>query len=147
MSLIETGIDQVLKNDIYTSECFLGVFARDELPIQPAYPSCLVFNTMPRSNSGEHWLALYYNENGECDFFDSYANSAETYRLTTYLDRTSNSWKGNTKRIQGLSQYCGYYVILFLILRVRSRTLKFFQYFDGNLAKNDKKIKALIDEF
>ena len=59
--MIETAISEILENDSVTENLFLGVFARNELPENPLYPSCFVFNTAPRSNSGQHWLGLYYD--------------------------------------------------------------------------------------
>ena len=62
--MLESAIDEVLKKDTKTKELFLGDFARDELPQKVNYPSCLVFNTQPRSQRGQHWLALFYDKNG-----------------------------------------------------------------------------------
>ena len=145
--MIASAIDEVLRTAPETRHIFLGVFARNELPLHPAYPSCLVFNTEPRGLSGEHWLGLFYDEMGRCDFFDSYAMPASRYGLNAYLDKTATAWKGNKKRIQGDSLYCGHYVIFFLLFRARSEALTFFQSFGTNFSRNDKKLKALIEEF
>ena len=145
--MLESAIDEVLKKDIQTKRVFSGVFARDELPENVNYPSCLVFNTQPRAQRGQHWLALFYDKNGNCDFFDSFAMPASNYALVPYLERTSNSWAENRKRIQGNSQYCGHYVILFLLFRVRANSVKFFQSFSSNYSHNDKIIKNLINNY
>lgn len=145
--MIASAIDEVLSAAPETNSIFLGVFARNELPKSPPYPSCLVFNTEPRGQSGEHWLGLYYDSEGKCNFFDSYAMPASRYGLNAYLDKTSISWTENKIRLQGNSQYCGHYVIFFLLFRARSKSLSFFQSFGTNYSRNDKKIKALIDEF
>jgi len=145
--MIASAIDEVLRTAPETHKIFLGVFARNELPVKPTYPSCFVFNTEPRGQSGEHWLGLYYDSDGKCNFFDSYAQPASRYGLSSYLDKTSISWSENKNRIQGNSQYCGHYVIFFLLFRARSKSLSFFQSFGTNFSRNDKKIKALIDEF
>ena len=65
----ETVILKCLNKDIKTKQLFLGVFARDELPLIQKYPSCLIFNSKPRSNEGEHWLAIYFDANKRCYFF------------------------------------------------------------------------------
>ena len=145
--MLESVIDEVLKKDTQTRRVFLGVYARDELPEDLSYPCCLVFNTQPRSQRGQHWLAIFYDKNGNCDFFDSFAMPAANYSLVPYLERTSNTWVENKKRILGNSQYCGHYAILFLIFRVRSNSVKFFQAFSSNYSNNDKIIKTLIDKY
>jgi hypothetical protein len=85
--MIETAIDEILSNETITNKIFLGVFARDELPFQPPYPSCLIFNTAPREHSGQHWFALYYDQNGKCNFFDPYGMPAVNFNMTSYLKK------------------------------------------------------------
>jgi hypothetical protein len=143
--MLETTLDEILTSDPIAKKIFLGTFARDELPIQPPFPSCLIFNTAPRSNSGEHWLALHYDENGVCVFFDPYGMPANHFGMASYLQKTSNIWRENKKRLQGLSQYCGYYCFLFLLFKARSKTIQFFQSFTTSLSKNDKIIKDLFE--
>lgn len=142
--MLETALNEILSNDPFTNKSFLGVFARDELPFQPPYPSCLIFNTAPREHSGQHWLALYYDQNGICDFFDPYGMPALNFNMTSYLEKTSNHWKENKKRLQGLSHYCGHYCFLYLLFRARSKATFFFRAFTSSLTNNDKKIKDLF---
>jgi hypothetical protein len=63
--MLETIIEECLERDPKTSKIFLGVFARNELPKQVKYLSCLVFNTKPRSHAGEHWCAIFYDSEGK----------------------------------------------------------------------------------
>ena len=37
-----------------------SVFSRDELPLQHAFPSCLIYKTEPRAMPVVHRLALFY---------------------------------------------------------------------------------------
>lgn len=145
--MLETAIEEILLKDEETKKIFMGVFARDELPLQPNYPGCLVFNTDPRNKKGQHWLCLFYDKNGSCDFFDSYGMPPENFNMLSYLNATSNSWNYNNKRIQGDSTYCGQYCILFLLFRVRSKAIDFFIGFDKNYKKNDLKLKQLLSKF
>lgn len=145
--MYENTIDQILYKDDYTKEIYTGSFALDELPKQPKYPSALIVNTEPRNQPGEHWLALYYSKSGVCDFFDSYGQPPSFYNLESYIDSTSNIWNWNKRRLQGDSNYCGYYAILFLLYRSRNKTISFYQEFYLNFSKNDKKIFKLIKEF
>ena len=133
--MLETAIEEILEKDLITKNIFLGVFARNELPREPAYPSCFVFNTAPRNMSGEHGLSVFYDKNGQCDFFDSYGMPPENFNMESYLNKTSYTWKYNKQRIQGNSVYCGHYCILFLLFRSRSKTITFFNGFDENLMK------------
>jgi len=142
--IAEDYVELVLKKDKFTKDLFLGAFAKDELPIQPAYPSCLIINTDPRSEPGEHWLALYYNKYGYADFFDSYAHSPEYFGLDEYIFRTSVGCDYNKKRIQGSSSFCGFYCILFLFFKARGQENLFFNQFSSKLSKNDKIISDLI---
>jgi len=145
--MLESALEEVLKKDLKTNKIFLGVFARNEIPLDPLYPSCFVFNTAERNMSGEHWLAVFYDKNGFCDFFDSYGMPPENFNMESFLNTTSNSWKYNKQRIQGESLYCGHYCILFLLFRARSKTIDFFKGFSNNFTQNDLKLKKLLSEF
>jgi hypothetical protein len=134
----ELLVEKILKKDVATKKIFLDAYARNELPVRPPYPSCFIINTDPRSKPGEHWLAVYYNRNGYVDFFDSYGHSPAFFNLENYLNKTSTGWSFNKRRIQGDSELCGLYAILFLIFRARDKSDFFFKQFSNNYEKNDK---------
>ena len=144
MALLENTIEAVLEHDVKTKRIFLGAFAFDERPVQPAFPSCFIVNTDPRNMPGGHWLGFYYNNRGFCDFFDSYGHNAAYFNLDNYLKKTSIGWICNTKRIQGDSEYCGYYAVLFLLFKARNQEILYFKQFKSNFSDNDKLIKHLI---
>ena len=144
MALYETQIEAILSTDENTKDIFLGAFARDELPAEPGYPSCFIVNTDPRSAAGGHWLALHYNKAGVCSFFDSYAYPPSFYRLESYCQRTSVHWSYNQTRIQGVSEYCGYFACLFLLFKARNREREFYNQFKKDLDFNDKIIYKFI---
>ena len=103
---------------------FLGIFARDELPYKVKYPSFFVFNTDNRSEPGEHWLAIFIDEDKKAEFFDSYGNHPRYFRLEKYLDKIARSWTYNGQRIQDyFSQLCGHYCVYFLIQKLKDKTL------------------------
>ena len=137
--MLETALETALKRDLFTNKLYGGVVARDELPIKVTYPSCFIINTRPRTNSGEHWLAVFYDKNGCADFFDSYGHHPSYFNLTTFLEKTSSSWSYNRRRIQVLSTHCGYYCLLYLFFRARMKSNKFFSFFSKNSLLNDKK--------
>jgi hypothetical protein len=142
----ELLVEKILKHDKATRSIFMDAFARDELPAKPPYPSCFIFNTDPRFKPGQHWLSLYYDKNGYCDFFDSYGHSPEFFNLVTYLNKTSTGWRFNEKRIQGDSHLCGFYSILFLLFRARDKSHIFFKQFTNNYSKNDTIILKYLND-
>ena len=146
MSLLENAVEAILNRDKITRKIFLGAFARDELPDKPPFPSCFIVNTDPRHLPGGHWLAIFYNSNGYCVFFDSYGHNPSYFDLENYLERTSNGWTFSKKRIQGSSEYCGFYSILFLLYKARNKDIQFFNFFNVNPNQNDAKITKLIKE-
>ena len=113
--MLESAIETTLQRDKVTKPIYGGVCARDELPAHVRYPSLFVLNTKPRNHNGEHWLAIYYDKNGHADFFDSYGHDPAYFQLKTYLQQTSTTYSYNKKCIQGLSSFCGYYCILYLL--------------------------------
>ena len=119
--------------------CFLGVYARDQLPLVLLYPACFIVNTDTSDMSGEHWLAVYYDENKQADFFDSYGNNPKLFGLDRYLNKTSSSWKFNQVQLQSVkSHVCGYYCALFLMYRARGFSMNHFvQRFKTNPNIND----------
>lgn len=80
-------------------------------------------------------------------FFDSYAFPPSYYNLEEYINKTSQNWTFNKKRIQGSSEFCGIYCILFLIYKTRNQANIFFRQFSQNYTKNDEIIKKLFNNF
>ncbi len=145
--MLQSALEEIMKKDSVLITIPSRVIARDELPHHIEYPSCYIINTKPRTHSGEHWLALYYDGNKNAFFFDSYGQPPSAYRLEKFLEKTSKSWSCNRKRIQGYSSFCGYYCVLFLLFKSRNETLKFFSYFNSNYFLNDKKCTFWINKF
>jgi hypothetical protein len=90
---------------------------------------------------------FFSSRSGMCFFFDSYAFPPSFYRLEAYIQRSSNFWDFNRQRIQGSSEFCGYYAIIFLLFKARNQERDFFSQFKTNLDYNDKEIQKLILEF
>ena len=137
---------QIINKDDKAKEHFIGVYPRDKLPTINEYPVSFIINTQKSHESGEHWLAFYYNKNGNCEFFDSYGMHPNFYGLQNYLDKTSKTWTFNNKCFQSLSStYCGQFCILFLFLRSRNYKLDFIKkIFFKNTIKNDKIIEKFF---
>ena len=135
--MYENTINEILSRDSTTRHMFIGTFSYDEIPIVTEYPSCMVFNTEPRSEAGEHWLACYFDEQKNSYFFDSYGNDPTFYELDDYLVKNSNKIYYNRLKIQGLLPYCGFYCIFFLLFISRGKLKEFYKPFGKNLFQND----------
>jgi hypothetical protein len=141
--MYEKTIEKVIEQDNILKKIFLGCLAKDEIPQAITnFPACFIMNTKPRSNRGEHWLAIYYNNSGQGYFFDSYGMPPNFYKLDKYMQSTSKEGKYvyNPKRLQGVSNLCGLYCILFLYFKARNRLDDFFSKFSTNLHTNDSYI-------
>jgi len=143
--MFENTIEDILEKDPITKDIFKGVYARDELPNPiKSYPNCFIFNNKPRSNAGEHWLAVFFNSDKTCYFFDSYGMNPSFYGLTNYLKSNCKKINYNQKRLQGDSDLCGFYCIAFLYFKSRNKLKEFFDIFSNNLLKNDNFIFSNI---
>jgi hypothetical protein len=143
-------INEILKKDDYARKYFLGVFSRDKIPkiSKSTLPCSMVINTHESDKPGEHWLALFYDANGNCDFFDSLAFSPNFYNFKQFFNKNALKISFSNKPIQSLfSDFCGYYCVLFLLFRSRHISLdNFLKFFDFNKTKNDNYLKKLIEE-
>lgn len=138
-------INKVLFSDPFASKSFGGVLSLSEnnqwqKPLK--LPVSYVINTDRRkSGKGEHWVGVYCDKAGACEYFDSYG----TPPLSEIYNWLKSFCPGvvlyNTKWIQSpLSRVCGGYVVLFLLMRsrgVRMETMtKMFQN-EKNFLGND----------
>ena len=77
-----------LKNDQECQKYFIGVFARDELPLfLQKLPCCFILNTHNRDQPGEHWLAFFIDSNRNAEFFDPCGLQPSFYNLDVYLNQ------------------------------------------------------------
>jgi hypothetical protein len=142
-------IENILKKDKFSKHNFIGVYSRDNLPLKVIKPSTLIFNSDISSGPGEHWIALNYTKNGNCEFFDSLGLGPHFYGIENYLKNTSKKCKINKNAIQSLnSTYCGFYSILFILIRSRNYSYKtFLNSFEKNTNKNDIYLKKMMKKF
>ena len=141
-------IDNIINFYKYAKKNFIGVFARDQLPNKIKFPSSFIINTEKSTEPGEHWLAVYYDKNGTCDFFDPLGFSPKYYKIDDYLKDTSRKYFYNTQQMQGIfSKFCGHYCILFILVKSRNYNLIFFlSLFTNNTNFNDNIIKKIIQD-
>ena len=145
--MFSNTIKKILLKDKKTKKIFKGVFARDEVPINFNYPACFIVNTDERSKPGHHWLAFFYDKKKVCYFFDSYGKPPSFYKFDNYINKTSKKCFFNNKRIQGYSQFCGFYSIFYLLFKTRGKETFFFKKFNKNMNENDKFIQKQIEKW
>lgn len=131
--------------DNKTKNCFVGVFAEDMLPrtVIDRKQFCLIFNTQPSNQPGQHWIAIYiYKEKKgtyKLNYFDSNGEPPRSLNVINFLRRYSNNWTYNSYRLQGNSKVCGQYCIMFLSLLCRGvRFKQFLRYFTRDSLVNDR---------
>lgn len=138
----EMEIKGYLLGNELTSKHFLGVLAYDELPSVKQRKGFYVVNTGRSSTPGIHWIVVL-KLNGIIEFFDSLANKPEHYtvELEKYLILNGPDYKMSTKIIQGKSDFCGNYCVIFCYFRCEGYSMSdFLGLFSSNLQKNDKMV-------
>ena len=145
--MFENEIEDVLYEDKKMKKMFKGAYAYDEKPKKPNSNTCFILNTEKRTQTGEHWLAIYLDENNKGYFFDSFGKHPSFYNLKNYMDQISTKWVWNKKEIQGFSDYCGIYCILFLFFKAHDLQKLFFQIFKLSSTENDRIIYKLLKKF
>lgn len=101
---------------------FAGVFPRDKVPDHRSraekYPYCFVANTDTAGQSGEHWVAFFYPNADECEFFDSYGLHPQfDYHFPLSLLPTDQIHIATDTLQSSTSNVCGHFVIYFLAKR------------------------------
>ena len=119
-------LDRVLRSDRVAGPLFLGVFSKDRLPsVIPKYPSGLIVNSDTSRGAGEHWMAVFYNKDRSCEFFDPYGLHPKFYGLLEHLKNTAKRVTWNRVAYQPYySQACGYYCLIYMLLKSRNISLK-----------------------
>ena len=106
-----------IKCDPVLSEYVIGVFASDTLPRQPMNQQYgLIVYTDSSSSPGRHWCAIYNDEYGHMEFFDSYGRNPKenTVYISQWIHQRAVTLNMNKKQLQSNhSTVCG--LIVFYI--------------------------------
>ncbi|MEE8289664.1 MAG: hypothetical protein V3R25_09655 [Nitrosomonadaceae bacterium] len=78
-------LQRIVQRDTRTWNQFLAVYAADELPQRMPGRSLAIVNCCSRQYTGQHWLALYQNDNDTLEIFDSYGLNPNTYNIVDKL--------------------------------------------------------------
>ena len=110
------------------------------------YPGSYVVNTDPSTAPGEHWVAMFFNNQRFAEFFDSYGLHPIVYGLTGVLDSHSSSWTYNSKTLQSLiSEVCGPYTVYYILFRSCGCSLsEILTHFSSNVSLNNKTVERFI---
>lgn len=137
-------------NDI--NECldgipgFLGTHPCDELPEITEYPACLTLNTDPHYRPGEHWQCIYIDAQKKGDFFCSFAQKPQD-SVIEYLNKYTNKWSRNRKRVQALikaSKACGHFSTIYLTYKCLGHSnQKFLNLFKKVKNKDQLAVKSV----
>ena len=106
-----------------------NVLAADQLPKMQLhrFPCAYIVNTDPSNMRGKHWVAFYFNENKNGEFFDSYGHSPGHYNRTflDFLQRNGRKYLYNHKMLQSVhSELCGQFCIFYLMHKVRGYSMQ-----------------------
>jgi hypothetical protein len=131
-------IERILEKE----QWFQGVFSLDTLPTTPRL---LVCNTDPSTMAGEHWIAIYMDENGRGEYFDSFGRSPNE-QFEHYMNEHCASWTFNTRQLQSIaSAFCGFYCCVFVKLRGRGLNMtKITNMFTKDTGFNDVLVHRLL---
>jgi len=139
-------IHGILSRIVVPPTRFIGVFAKDQIPITdslPHYPSCFVANTHASNKKGEHWVAFWIDSSKHCEFFDSYGLSPLIYGFNVPFTSF------NTMTIQSLnSSVCGQFCIYYLYCRSRGLPLAHIlnSFSISNLEWNDYQVARFVNK-
>jgi len=113
-------INKALKN----YKCFLGTFARDQLPTSlPKFrPLAIIMNTDPINLPGQHWVSIFVDETNCAEYFDSYGLPPLHSEILNCIGNNNiKNLSYNSMQIQGVSSNtCGHYCVLFVKLRCQN---------------------------
>src|SRR5215469_14145104 len=89
--LLTSQIEGALRSDPHAGPIFKGVFPCDKLPEISSYPACLVANTDPSYQAGEHWVCMFFDETGRGEYFDSFGYAP--LKVPLFKHFTDNGYK------------------------------------------------------
>jgi hypothetical protein len=121
---------------------FQGVFSADTLPCKPRL---LICNTDPSHRPGEHWIAIFVDENHRGEYFDSFGRRSDEH-FEHCMNEHSTSWMYNRRQLQSIiSSFCGYYCCFFCILRSRGvNMIVLLAHFTSDTAFNDSIVHDFV---
>jgi hypothetical protein len=115
--LSSKDIASILNSNEKCKGLFCGVYAADTLPKKFSKPAAIIVNTDKQNAPGQHWVAMYFDTIGNCEYFDSFG-------LPPYIPDHVNFIRKHGKQgimwgkssLQGLeSSVCGHYTCMYVL--------------------------------
>ena len=118
--LTTSDLDRIMSSRL--AGVFKGTYPSDHLPDSKnfTYPWCIIANSDCSHNGGSHWLAMYFDSDGNGHYFDSYGINPTRQKWIQFLETNSRSghWDMQRRQIQGeFTPYCGHYTVYYLLER------------------------------
>ena len=140
-------IELLVKRAISSHAHFLGVFARDQVPLTSEHNEfCYIANIEDMTKPGKHWAAFYFTHRGGslvCEFFDSYAQSPLVYGFV-HVPHCINVL---SRPVQALnSDACGHHCIYFCVSRSYGYSSAYIRslYYSRSLRDNDSYVQIYV---
>jgi hypothetical protein len=104
---------------------FLGTFARDNLPYRIRNNTGLIVNTDPKDKPGEHWVAIFKDKSGYCEYFDPFGLPPLFAEFIQFLNENSSiGIKWSQIQLQCVECItCGYYCVEYIKFRCNNFSL------------------------
>lgn len=112
-----------VEEDVSLKSVVTDIYASDVLPtFVQSYPSAYICNTDPSSKPGQHWVAFWFTNSRELEFYDSLGQSPEFYNshFVRFIENNTETCVYNNVSVQRKhSDKCGYHVLYFLLVKCR----------------------------
>ena len=142
-------IYHALETNNITAETFQGVYSSDTVPKFVNSPSGCVVNTDPQGKPGTHWVALYQEQQGVIETFDSFVKDLLSY--SHYFKEFANSSRiiSQSHQLQSeITTVCGQYCLFFLLRRCSNETYsQIIHLYTDNKASNDIMVCQYVDHY
>jgi len=125
---------------------FIGTFPRDKLPKLTSVPCSFIANTDNSDAPGQHWVAIFIDEEGFGEYFDSYGLPPMHQEFIDFLNNLKG-WFYSSKQLQCLTCVtCGHYCVAYIKMRSSGIIYnEFIRQFTNNPIANDKLIKKYVN--
>lgn len=133
-----------LQKDKYTQAAFQGVYPSNKLTNRIiSYPALIIANVDTSEKPGSHWVAFYFTQDREAEFFDSYGLPPSNYTrtFTAFLNSNASSWTFNSVTLQSENSQV---YSFFRCQNVSMSTI--IHRFSKNKYRNDFLVKRFIEK-
>ena len=133
----------LLQSDPAMRSSVWGVFPRDKLP-PPLRHGGYIVNTDNSDQKGQHWIAIWRNDDGHVEFMDPLGRKPEYYGWTFTVPV-----KWNQRQIQSDDSIaCGAFCLYYLYYRCRLVSMNtVLHVFSNNTRLNDSIVKEFLRVF